>query len=251
MNCRSAESLYSAFIEDEISQKERRSLESHLLGCRRCSTAVRELRATIALTRSLPATDVSVHFEEDVLLRIRSGEALRPTMLEWLASLAPPVRLRPVLAASAGLCAVSLAAFVVFHPFTTGAPAPNPAAPSGVASNLSPTPAGEPASQTEAAAPVERFTPAAGAAVASSSGPAVDAQRPVRRSPPELIQSPLALEGSLSAGDSARTLGRPLAPQYQDEYILDQFYLEGVPTSRDPSVVPASGSPNDDVYITF
>ena len=31
MNCRSAESLFSSYVEDEISQEERRNLESHLV----------------------------------------------------------------------------------------------------------------------------------------------------------------------------------------------------------------------------
>ena len=31
MNCRSAESLFSSYVEDEISQEERRNLESHLM----------------------------------------------------------------------------------------------------------------------------------------------------------------------------------------------------------------------------
>jgi anti-sigma factor RsiW len=240
MNCRSAESLYSAFIEDELSQKERRDLEAHLLSCRRCSVAVRELRATIALTQSLPAAEVSAHFEEDVLSRVRSGEALRPSMLEWLAGLLAPIRLRPVLAASAGVCAISLAAFVLLRPQSPGpVPAPSPASVSAPsAPSTGPAPALTAVSTAEKS-PAER--------VASAS----EARRPVRTSPPQLIQSPLALEGVLSSGDSTSAQGRPLEPQYQDEYILDQFYLERVPVSRDPSMVPASGNPNDDVYITF
>lgn len=246
MNCRSAESLYSAFIEDELSQEERRDLEAHLLGCRRCSVAVRELRATIALTQSLPAAEVSAHFEEDVLTRIRSGEALRPSILEWLAGLLAPVRLKPALVASAGVCAVGIAAIVLLRP-----PSPDPGT----------TPAGPPAAivsgtvaETPTPSPSDvaaRPDHAAIQPVETASAPVTETARPVRRSAPELIQSPLALEGAVSSGDSARASGRPLAPQYQDEYILDQFYLERLPGNRDPSMVPASGNPNEDVYIEF
>jgi anti-sigma factor RsiW len=244
MNCRSAESLYSAFVEDELSQKERRDLETHLLGCRRCSQAVRELRGTIALTRSLPAAAVSEHFEEDVLARIRSGEALRPSLLDWLAGLLAPVRLRPVLAASAGICAVGVAAILFLRP----SPLPPSVATATDVEVASPA----------APAPPEAASPSAGALehgaavpVRTAEAPAAGAPLRPRRSEVQVIQSPLALEGSLATGDSARFQGRPLEPQYQDEYILDQFYIERTPVDRDPSMVPASGNPNDDVYITF
>jgi anti-sigma factor RsiW len=247
MNCRSAESLYSAFIEDELSQKERRYLEAHLLGCRRCSLAVRELRATIALTQSLPAAEVSEHFEEDVLLRIRSGEALRPSIVEWLAGVASPIRLRPVFAASVGVCAASIAAFVLLS--TSPRPAPTTSAVPGTASSAPSTEAPDASKAAPSAATVaERLAPTP---VRTAAAPVPDTQRRLRRSDVEVIQSPLALEGSLATGDSARVQGRPLEPQYLDEYILDQFYLERMPVSRDPSMVPASGNPNDDVYITF
>lgn len=249
MNCRSAESLYSAFIEDELSQKERRGLEAHLLGCRRCSQAVRELRGTIALTRSLPAVAASDHFEEDVLARIRSGEALRPSLLEWLAGLMAPVRLRPVLAASAGICAVGVAAILFLRP-PSPSPVPEPSAASGsdVSVASSATPAPPEASPSDASVSAEH---AAAAPVRTAERPVPEPQRRLRRSDVQVIQSPLALEGSLAIGDSAGIQGRPLEPQYQDEYILDQFYIERTPVDRDPSMVPASGSPNDDVYITF
>ncbi|HEY6221162.1 MAG TPA: zf-HC2 domain-containing protein, partial [Candidatus Eisenbacteria bacterium] len=106
MNCRSAEPLLSAFLEDDLSQKERRSLEAHLLACRRCSLAVRELRATLELVQNVPFMETSPHFEEDLLARIRSGEALRPTVVEWLKGLLEPARLRPIFLAGAGACAV-------------------------------------------------------------------------------------------------------------------------------------------------
>jgi len=113
MNCRSAEPLLSAFLEDDLSQKERRSLEAHILACRRCSLSVRELRATLELMQSVPFMETSPHFEEDLLTRIRSGEALRPTVVEWLKGLLEPARLRPLFLAGAGACAVWIGVMLV------------------------------------------------------------------------------------------------------------------------------------------
>ena len=38
---------------------------------------------------------------------------------------------------------------------------------------------------------------------------------------------------------------------YQDEYILDQFYLNRSSENGVHSIVPVTGRPSDDVYITF
>jgi anti-sigma factor RsiW len=95
MNCRSAESLFSAFVEDELNQKERRFLESHLLSCRRCTASMRELKASMDLCGALPMVDTSPHFEDDVMTMIRSGEALRPSLIEWLRGLVTIDRIRP------------------------------------------------------------------------------------------------------------------------------------------------------------
>src|SRR5262249_43440708 len=94
MNCRSAESLFSSYIEDEISQEERRHLEAHLMGCRRCSLAIREVRATLSMLERMPLAEPSAHFDEDVYARIRSGEGLRPTVRDMILELLAPLRPR-------------------------------------------------------------------------------------------------------------------------------------------------------------
>src|SRR5258706_14022518 len=103
MNCRSAEPLFSSYIEDEISQEERRNLEAHFMGCRRCSVALRDLRATMTLVqREVPLVSTSAHFEEDVYAKIRSGEGLRPSAWELVRELLLPIRLRPAVMAGPG-----------------------------------------------------------------------------------------------------------------------------------------------------
>ena len=232
MNCRSAESLFSALIEDELSQKERRGLEAHLLGCRRCSAGVRELRATLALVRSVPAIETSPHFEDDVYARIRSGEALRPSVRDWVNGLLAPIRIRPLVTVGAGLCAIAFAVVMVVHPTLPGSTSRAPTASLPTAS-VAPSPA----------APAQPDL----AALTRSPGPTA---------PGTLNRSATELAGVTSrtrnpaATDSASDLARPEAG-YQDEYIMDQFLLERAPAGRDPSMVPVSGSQGDDVYIEF
>ena len=133
MNCRSAEVLYSSFVEDELSQKERHALESHLAECLRCSAAVDELRATVELMAALPSYEPGPHFEDDVMDRIRTGEALRPTIVEWLSEWLAPARLRPVFLTGAAACVAWIAFLIVnpaHNPMVAGR-APSPAATAG------------------------------------------------------------------------------------------------------------------------
>jgi hypothetical protein len=236
MNCRSAEALFSSFVEDELSQRERHTLESHLAECRRCSASVEELRATVELMGALTAYEPGPHFEEDVMDRIRTGEALRPTIVEWLSEWFAPARLRPAFLAGAAAC-VAWIAFVMVNPAPrpdgpmVAGRAPSPAAttPESGPSNLagigpfSTTPSLPAGSETIAEAPRTERT-------------AARSEQAVRT----------ASTGTESA-DSARVNGAP----YQDEYILDQFYLNRTNGSDRTSIVPVTGRPSDDVYIIF
>lgn len=249
MNCRSAESLYSAFLEDELNQEERRSLEAHLMGCRRCSVAVKELRETLALVSSLPAVETSPHFEEEIFDRIRSGEALRPTLIEWLGGFLTPERLRPVFLSGAAVCALWIAVIVArpsYLPWSGAVASRESAAPS-----TAPHDAGSPASTDVASAPGSERAPATSApvfgprAALASSAPAGAASSSRRSSAPGSAngdewadsQVPVAAAGSDSA--------------FQDEYILDQYYLNRGTDRGTQSIVPVSGNSSDDVYITF
>jgi anti-sigma factor RsiW len=253
MNCRSAESLFSTFVEDELSQEERRAIEAHLLGCRRCSLSVRELRETMTLVRSLPAVGMSAHFEEDVLARVRSGEALRPSVLEWFQSFLAPLRLRPVLAASAGVCAVAVAAVVLLHgPAPVGVAPQAPSIVSGSAPAGSPV--GAPSAPATSGVPASGTSPGGSITVAAAPadpGAASPAPRSARRLTPSEIANLMTPDYEGATADSGRGLDRSLDARYQDEYILDQFLLERARGQRDPSIVPVGESANDDVYITF
>jgi len=249
MNCRSAESLYSAFLEEELSQEERRSMEAHLMACRRCSVAVKELKHTLVLMSALPSVATSPHFEEEVFDRIRSGEALRPTLIEWLGGFFTAERLRPVFLGGAAVCALWIAVIVTrpgtFAPGNSAvasreAGAPNTSTDAGSASeSVAMTPDAESASEPSAPVfgPRAAFASEPSAVVSGpSAGRAATGDQWANR------KAPAASDGS----DSTLEPGS----RFQDEYILDQFYLERGP-ERAPSIVPVSGDATDDVYITF
>jgi len=234
MNCRSAESLFSAFVEDELNQKERRFLESHLLSCRRCTASMRELKASMDLCGALPTVDTSPHFEDDLMAMIRSGEAMRPSIIDWLRGLVTIERIRPFALAGAGASAVLIASFAINHPlFTT------------FASHTTKAPV------TQAAVPAPAPTPS-GTEVASitppETAPAPSAKAPVK-SDAGYAWADHSVRTSSSIPDT--TVPNP-GSRYDDEYITDQFFLErGTDGGNNPTITPVSSSASDDVYITF
>jgi hypothetical protein len=245
MNCRSAESLFSALIEDELSQKERRFLEAHLLSCRKCSVSLKETRAAMELFLNLPMEETSPHFEDDVMIRIRSGEGLRPSLVEWARGLLAPAWLRPAAVAAAGACAVWIAAFVggpmidryrdggsaiatieTPAPSTLRGDAPATAAPEAPAVLMAEGPTATPSTAAAPAPTRSRVEQPAGLASASRETPAQ----------------------AFPSGEEASSPGAG----YVDEYITDQFYLErGNGGSVTPGITPVSDRPSDDVYIVF
>lgn len=238
MNCRSAEQLFSSFVEEELSQRERRALEGHLEACTRCSTAVEELRQTVDLLSALPSYETGPAFEEEVMDRIRSGEALRPSLVEWMSEFFAPARLRPAFLAGAAGCALWIAFLIA-----------NPGQKAGPGSHASDIARATP----PAAAPSSPATPG-GTTVAPSapSAPAGDvvasATLATRGASDARVAAPGTTSPSTGSADSARA--RDAAP-YQDEYILDQFYLNRSGEDGVHSIVPVSGRTTDDVYITF
>jgi anti-sigma factor RsiW len=230
MNCRSAESLFSSYIEDEISQEERRKLEAHMMGCRRCSLSMREVRATMSLLDGMPEMAPSAHFDEDVYARIRSGEGLRPTAAELIRELLAPARLRPLFMMGAGACAVLLGVMVSpvgrgFMHANSTAPPVTAARPEATASLPAPAdvaPKPETVAQNQGSSPVRR-TPS----VVASAAPTMP-----------------ATQDSIVDGQIPRQ-------SYTDEIINDRFYIERGPQGQDPAVVPVNDTGDDGVYIVF
>jgi len=234
MNCRSAESLFSSYIEDEISQEERRHLEAHFMGCRRCSVALRDLRATMSIMqREAPLVEPSAHFDEDVYARIRSGEGLRPSAWEVVRELLAPIRLRPIAMAGAGVSAM-VVAFAI-SPLGQSLLRPDAATVTATRGSHSATPAPSLPSVSAPAPIVAERTIAPDARTAS----------PVRAG------SVVASVPRASAMRDSIVDGAAPSQRYNDEIINDQFYLDRGSPGQDPSVVPVNASQDDGVFVIF
>ena len=228
MNCRSAEPLFSSYVEDEISQEERRALEAHLMVCRRCAQDIRELRATMSLLHALPQVAPSRHFDDDVHARIRSGEGLRPALAELVREIFAPARLRPIFMAGAGVCALWIA--VIVSPLVRS-PAPNHRATGPIATRPAPT-----SGTVVAGAPA-----AAGRNLSARLAPQRPESTPVVAS---AVRPTPVTEDSIVDGQIPGQF-------YKDEIINDRLYLERGVDGQDPSVVPVNETADDGVFIIF
>jgi len=251
MNCRSAETLFSAFLDDELNQAERRHFESHLLGCRRCSQSLRELKGAMAVVFDAASeSETSPHFEADLMARIRSGEAMRPSVIEWFHELLTPERLRPLFVVGVGACAVFVAVLV----FNWNTPSKD--APQIANRGAGPEPA--------AASPVKTADP--GSAASSSAAPleAPSNATLASSSPTALARKGIRAQdgnGIVEIADrvvpSAHTNPNPALSnpdsQFVDEYVTDHFFLQRGATSdpQQSTIVPVTDKAADDVYIEF
>jgi hypothetical protein len=118
MNCRSAKENFSSYIEQELSEIERRSVAAHLGRCPRCSSDLFAMQKAMSLLRWVPRVEGSPDFTRRLLDRIRTEEAREPAAAAgWMGTLVQDWRekfqeLAAMLAAPAPVGAL-LAALVV------------------------------------------------------------------------------------------------------------------------------------------
>lgn len=75
MNCRSARANFSGYVEQELSELERRALMEHIQGCPRCGSDLGAMQKAISLLRWVPRPECSPDFTERLMARIRAGES--------------------------------------------------------------------------------------------------------------------------------------------------------------------------------
>ncbi len=75
MNCTRARSHLGDYLEGDLDTRSRSKVDEHLARCAHCAREIGELRSTVGLLRSLPAPQPPVDRADEVMRRIRAGEA--------------------------------------------------------------------------------------------------------------------------------------------------------------------------------
>jgi anti-sigma factor RsiW len=63
--CQEMVELLTDYLEDALTRSQRRRFEAHLAGCEHCTEYLRQMRATIRLTGSLRAENLTPAMRED------------------------------------------------------------------------------------------------------------------------------------------------------------------------------------------
>jgi hypothetical protein len=102
MNHDQVREILGPYLEGELASAQQLVVERHLTSCPACTTEYRELRATVALLRSLPEPEVPAGFSERVLDRARE-QAAGAGLSSWLRSLWEGPWVAALAAGTAGL----------------------------------------------------------------------------------------------------------------------------------------------------
>jgi anti-sigma factor RsiW len=73
--CQQAVELVTAYLEGELSRRDRRRFEGHLAGCPHCTEYLAQMRETIALTGTVTAEDLSPQMADDFIALYRQWRA--------------------------------------------------------------------------------------------------------------------------------------------------------------------------------
>jgi anti-sigma factor RsiW len=104
-----AQGFLSAYLEDDLSEADRSTVESHVAGCEVCSEDLRDLRSAVALLRRLPTPEPPPFLASRVMARIADGETRQGGWRHWLAQAGAPVIAASLAAAVAALAVFALA----------------------------------------------------------------------------------------------------------------------------------------------
>ncbi len=71
LTCREMVQLVTAYLEDELSPRDRRRFERHLRSCDGCPTYVEQMRETIRLAGALREEDLQPRVRDELLAAFR------------------------------------------------------------------------------------------------------------------------------------------------------------------------------------
>ncbi len=83
MNCANARANFSAYVEHELSEQERRQTAAHLGRCPSCSRDLFAMQKAMSLIRWVPRTDARPGFEDRLYARLHSAPASAPGVAWW------------------------------------------------------------------------------------------------------------------------------------------------------------------------
>ena len=83
MNCANARANFSAYVEHELSEQERRQTAAHLGRCPSCSRDLFAMQKAMSLIRWVPRADARPGFEDRLYARLRSEREVTPASRWW------------------------------------------------------------------------------------------------------------------------------------------------------------------------
>jgi anti-sigma factor RsiW len=111
MDCRSCQSLLSAYVDDQLVATDARRLHVHLSGCSDCSAELNLLLGTLQLLRSLPRPRPTADPWEAIAFTLRREGLVRP----WYR------RARPLGVAAAAAVVIVAGSYVIWRPTSQSA----------------------------------------------------------------------------------------------------------------------------------
>ena len=84
MNCETLEELISAYVDGEVTEEERQTVEQHVASCASCRAALQDFSTAQTLLRTLPVLDAPQGFRQRVTERVEQKS--RSWAWRWLAA---------------------------------------------------------------------------------------------------------------------------------------------------------------------
>ena len=95
MKCRQIQDRLEAFVENDLSEAERKAVEDHLRGCADCHKQWMQAKEVLEALQALPLKECPAHIVREVLKRTRTEPSVMGDLRSFLSPLFRPVW-RPV-----------------------------------------------------------------------------------------------------------------------------------------------------------
>jgi hypothetical protein len=124
-----ARACLADYLEGDLDLDRRAIVDAHLAGCEECSRELGELRSTVALLRGLPDPVPPADLVDNIMSRVRSGEA-RPSLISrigaWAEDFLWPGLAVPAAAAAAALFVAAVSGQIQLPGLVGSEPASSP-----------------------------------------------------------------------------------------------------------------------------